>query len=222
MTALITPASVPSITWQQALVITTELLAKLYRTDANNIQQNYSRNADRFVEGKHFFKVAGQDLKDLRPSLSQSQISPKARSIMLWTERGAARHAKMLETDEAWDVFEALEDHYFQGPRPRKPRAPRAKALNTRQERHALRHYAVEMELSCRLSPPKALQLLGCYAGVKRLDLISPDTIPEVEGFAARAIDHQTSDEDWKRVEHGRQLLAESSPQLELAERQQD
>ncbi|MDL9985518.1 hypothetical protein QS817_20565, partial [Providencia rettgeri] len=30
-----------------------------------------------------------------------------------WTERGAARHAKMLDTDNAWDVFEALEDFYF-------------------------------------------------------------------------------------------------------------
>ncbi len=38
---------------------------------------------------------------------------PKARSLILWTERGAARHAKMLETDQAWEVFEKLEDCYF-------------------------------------------------------------------------------------------------------------
>ncbi|EMR9693643.1 phage antirepressor Ant, partial [Escherichia coli] len=87
----------------------------------------------RFVEGKHFFKVVGNDLKELRvalnysqnlrvtlsnsqnlqPSLRGLQISPKARSLILWTERGAARHAKMLETDQAWDVFEKLEDCYF-------------------------------------------------------------------------------------------------------------
>lgn len=36
-----------------------------------------------------------------------------ARAITLWTQRGAARHAKMLETDQAWDVFEKLEDFYF-------------------------------------------------------------------------------------------------------------
>lgn len=41
------------------------------------------------------------------------KISPKTRSLILWTERGAARHAKMLETDQAWDVFEKLEDCYF-------------------------------------------------------------------------------------------------------------
>ncbi|HIB5071822.1 TPA: P22AR C-terminal domain-containing protein, partial [Escherichia coli] len=33
--------------------------------------------------------------------------------LILWTERGAARHAKMLETDRAWEVFEKLEDCYF-------------------------------------------------------------------------------------------------------------
>lgn len=41
------------------------------------------------------------------------QISSKARSLYLWTERGAARHAKMLETDEAWSFFEKMEDAYF-------------------------------------------------------------------------------------------------------------
>ncbi|MEQ1967669.1 ORF6N domain-containing protein, partial [Xenorhabdus nematophila] len=104
-------------------VITTELLANVYGTDAIRIQQNHTRNADRFVEGKHFFKLAGEALKQLRLSLSESQnlrpsqrglqISPKARNLMLWTERGAARHAKMLDTDQAWDVFEKLEDFYF-------------------------------------------------------------------------------------------------------------
>ena len=40
-------------------------------------------------------------------------VSPNARHLVLWTERGAARHAKMLDTDQAWDVFEQLEDCYF-------------------------------------------------------------------------------------------------------------
>ncbi|EFO9400787.1 ORF6N domain-containing protein [Salmonella enterica] len=109
----------------QLPVITTELLAKLYGTDVDNIKKNYSRNANRFIEGKHFFKVAGDELKTLRVTLSHSQnlrvalnysqntISPKTRTLILWTERGAARHAKMLETDQAWDVFERLEDCYF-------------------------------------------------------------------------------------------------------------
>ncbi len=115
-------------------VITTELLAQLYGTESVRIRQNHHENKTRFIEGKHYVKVAGKALTDLRLSLSEPQnqsadlrvalnysqnqsvdlqISPKARSLILWTERGAARHAKMLETDQAWEVFEKLEDFYF-------------------------------------------------------------------------------------------------------------
>ncbi|EPT6592756.1 phage antirepressor Ant, partial [Escherichia coli] len=58
-------------------------------------------------------RVTLSNSQNLQPSLRGLQISPKARSLILWTERGAARHAKMLETDQAWDVFEKLEDCYF-------------------------------------------------------------------------------------------------------------
>ncbi len=34
--------------------------------------------------------------------------------LFLWTGRGAARHAKVLETEKAWEVFEKLEDCYFE------------------------------------------------------------------------------------------------------------
>lgn len=115
MKTLPTVNTLQPILHNQIPVITTELLAQLYCTEINNIKVNYTRNAERFVEGKHFFKVAGDELKNLRVTLSNSQntISPKTRTLILWTERGAARHAKMLETDQAWDVFERLEDCYF-------------------------------------------------------------------------------------------------------------
>ncbi|EBJ4781952.1 ORF6N domain-containing protein [Salmonella enterica] len=95
-------------------VITTELLANLYATNTDNIKKNYSRNQDRFVLGKHFFKLEGTELKEFkgRVTLSHS-VAKHTRSLILWTERGAARHAKMLETDQAWEVFEKLEDCYF-------------------------------------------------------------------------------------------------------------
>ncbi|EFM0303622.1 ORF6N domain-containing protein [Escherichia coli] len=151
MTTQISVETLSPITHNQIPVITTELLAQLYCTEINNIKVNYTRNSERFVEGKHFFKVVGNDLKELRvalnysqnlrvtlsnsqnlqPSLRGLQISPKARSLILWTERGAARHAKMLETDQAWDVFEKLEDCYF---RQKDPSAPAScqKSYDTR------------------------------------------------------------------------------------------
>ncbi len=94
-------------------VITTDILAMVYGTEPIRIQQNHNRNKDRFIDGKHFFKVAGKELSALRLSLSESQISSKTRALTLWTQRGAARHAKMLDTEKAWDVFERLEDCYF-------------------------------------------------------------------------------------------------------------
>lgn len=94
-------------------VVTNEQLAAGYGTDVANIKMNYSRNADRFVEGKHFFKVTGEELANLRVTFSYLQISSKTRSLMLWTERGAANHAKMLETDQAWGYHEDLVEFYF-------------------------------------------------------------------------------------------------------------
>lgn len=31
--------------------------------------------------------------------------------LYLWTDRGAARHAKILDTDEAWNVYKELEEN---------------------------------------------------------------------------------------------------------------
>ena len=106
---------IPVLEWQGVRVVTTETLAKGYGTEAIRIRQNHHENKVRFVEAKHFFKVIGDELKNLRVALNYSQnpVSPKARSLILWTERGAARHAKMLETDQAWAFFEKLEDSYF-------------------------------------------------------------------------------------------------------------
>ncbi|EES2155797.1 ORF6N domain-containing protein [Escherichia coli] len=117
MTVQISVKNLSPVTYNQIPVITTELLARLYGTETIRIQQNHHENKSRFIEGKHFFKAVGDELRNLRLVLNESQnevkISPKTRSLILWTERGAARHAKMLETDQAWEVFEKLEDCYF-------------------------------------------------------------------------------------------------------------
>ncbi|EMN1777835.1 ORF6N domain-containing protein [Acinetobacter baumannii] len=115
--AQINDTQVSVISFKSIPVITTAMLADFYGTDTDNIKQNYSRNKDRFVEGKHFFKLVGEQLKsfvgDLKSLANFPAISNKTRSLILWTERGAARHAKMLDTDQAWEVFEQLEDCYF-------------------------------------------------------------------------------------------------------------
>lgn len=145
-----------AIQYQSVPVMTTEQLAGFYSTEAIRIQQNHLRNANRFEEGKHFFKVEGDALRELKLSLSSLKIvSPNTRSLILWTEKGAARHAKILETDQAWDVFEQLEDVYFavkeQQIQPQKPaELSRMQliqlALEAEQENQALRGRVAVLE----------------------------------------------------------------------------
>lgn len=104
------------ISYKGQRVCTTRQLASFYGCSEKNIGDNHSNNRAHFEEGKHFFKLSGTELRTLaalQPDEIGSQISSKTRSLILWTERGAARHAKMLTTAEAWEVFEDLEDRYF-------------------------------------------------------------------------------------------------------------
>ena len=96
-------------------VMTTEQLAEAYGCAPKQIQQNFSNNRVQFIAGKHFFVLEGQDLQTFRLQVEniELQISPKTRHLYLWTERGAARHSKMLGTELAWDVFDELEESYF-------------------------------------------------------------------------------------------------------------
>ncbi|WP_337571555.1 ORF6N domain-containing protein [Mitsuokella jalaludinii] len=97
-------------------VLTTEQLAEAYGCDAKRISENFKRNMDRFEEGKHYFKLVGQDLKSFKASVGDTQIADtlKFTSVLcLWTRRGASRHSKMLGTDRAWDMFDKLEENYF-------------------------------------------------------------------------------------------------------------
>ena len=103
------------VEWSNRLVLTTAQLAHFYGCEPRHISDNFKRNESRFVEGKHHFRLEGADLSALRLQVTESglQISSKTRTLYLWTERGAARHTKMLSTDKAWEVFEELEDCYF-------------------------------------------------------------------------------------------------------------
>lgn len=42
-----------------------------------------------------------------------TKISNKARSTYLWNERGTFLHAKSLNTDEVWDMYDNLIEYYF-------------------------------------------------------------------------------------------------------------
>ena len=101
------------VNFNSEIVITTKTLAEVYECEDGNITWNFNHNKDKFIEGKHYYKVEGEELKNLRVCFSHLQISPKTRTLYLWTKRGASRHCKMLGTDKAWDMFDSLEENYF-------------------------------------------------------------------------------------------------------------
>ena len=97
-------------------VLTTEQLAAAYECEPNNIKKNFNANKEHFTEGRHYYKVEGDELNNLRVTFSDLQISPKTRCLYLWTRRGASRHCKMLGTEKAWEMYDNLEENYFNPP----------------------------------------------------------------------------------------------------------
>lgn len=95
-------------------VITTELLAMAYETDPKNIRSNFGNNKSKFIEGKHFFYLDGDLLREFKNhTFDMGVVESKASKLYLWTERGANHHCKILDTDKAWEQFDNLEETYF-------------------------------------------------------------------------------------------------------------
>ena len=103
-------------------VLTTRQVAYVYNTTTDRIKDNFRRAKEHFKKGLHYFKVEGEEARTLREVVSGEFFSaPKnalnplsgGNSFILYTEQGAARHCKMLNTPQAWEMFDKLEKNYF-------------------------------------------------------------------------------------------------------------
>jgi len=106
-------------------ILTTEQLAEVYKTEPRRITENFSRNEKHFAEKTHYFLIQGEELKVFKSQYAESVVAKTTSKLYLWTERGANRHCKILDTDEAWGQFDNLEETYF--------RVKDGQALNTTQ-----------------------------------------------------------------------------------------
>ena len=97
-------------------VLTTQQIAEAYETDARIISNNFNRNKERYVEGKHFVCLDGEELKEFKTNHHFDESS-RINKLYLWTEKGAFLHAKSLNTDKAWEVYDRLVDEYFDKPK---------------------------------------------------------------------------------------------------------
>lgn len=94
-------------------VLTSAQLAEAYGTDAKSISKNFTRNKNRYVEGKHYFVLSGSELREFKTNHQIDDQLKHSPAIYLWTVKGALFHAKSLGTDEAWEAYENLVDDYF-------------------------------------------------------------------------------------------------------------
>ncbi len=102
----------PQITEVRGIrVLTTKQIAKEYGVEEKHIKQNYANNRERFIEGKHYISLQNQELREFKCKVENFDLVGKTAKILyLWTEKGALLHAKSLNTDKAWEVYDYLVD----------------------------------------------------------------------------------------------------------------
>lgn len=99
-------------------VLTTQQIAEAYGTDRKVISYNFNNNKNRYKEGKHYICLDGKEKAEFLNCLENHDSLKNAKILYLWTEKGAFLHAKSLNTDVAWEVYENLVDNYFNKRRP--------------------------------------------------------------------------------------------------------
>ena len=122
-------------------VLTTAQIAEQYETTERRISENFNRNKERYTEGKHYYCLTGDILREFKNEYANCGFVPgaKVNAFYLWTEKGALMLAKSLNTDTAWEAYECLVDTYFsvreQGQlsqRPDRTKALQVKEMNAR------------------------------------------------------------------------------------------
>lgn len=95
-------------------VLTSKQLAEEYGASVQKIKQNFANNRKRFIEEKHYIYFTGDDLRGFKNQVENFDlVDGRTSHLYLWTEKGALLHAKSLNTDKAWEVYDYLVDFYF-------------------------------------------------------------------------------------------------------------
>lgn len=102
------------VEYNDVRVVTTKQLAEVYKTDRKSISKAFNNNKKRYIEGKHYILLEGENKKEFINCRKICDGSSRAKKLYLWTERGALLIAKSINTDVAWEAYERLIDFYFQ------------------------------------------------------------------------------------------------------------
>lgn len=101
------------IEFKNQRIMTTSVIAESYGTTTDHIKKNFNNNKDKYKEGKHYFLLQGEELREFKSKVQNLDLASNINKLYLWTEKGALLHAKSLNTDEAWEVYDRLVETYF-------------------------------------------------------------------------------------------------------------
>lgn len=148
-------------------VLTTKQLAEAYEANVQKLKQNFSNNRDRFIEGKHYVSFTGDELKAFKNQVEKIDlVGSRTSHLYLWTEKGALLHAKSLNTDKAWEVYDYLVDFYFRAkeePKPKTYREIRETALAEKQQAAPKRNSRVVVDAPENPAIQKSMQEIRKY-----------------------------------------------------------
>ncbi|MBC9786577.1 phage antirepressor KilAC domain-containing protein [Heliobacterium chlorum] len=178
-------------------VLTTAQLAEVFGTDSSTLNLNFHRNKNRYTLNKHFFALEGPEKREFM-NLFQNEIGSQnslknAKTLYLWTEKGACLHAKSLKTDQAWAAYEQLVDEYYR-----------------------LKEQISRPTYEGRLIPQNYVEALDALVQTEkmRLELVAKveADAPKVEAFDTFIESHgwQTMSEVAKSMDEGRNLTYEA------------
>lgn len=112
--------SLVPVEWKAQLVLTSVQVVQGLGCSVDAIKMNFKNHRELYVEGVHYFKLTGEALRTFRrqvnlvyPATSPHHISKYASNLYLWTYQGVVRHSKLIDTPEAWKMFDELERAYF-------------------------------------------------------------------------------------------------------------
>lgn len=133
------------VEWSNQRVLLSKQVAECYKCAEDRIKDNFNANKEQYTEGVHYFKITGSDLQNLRVGNPDLQISPKTRTLYLWTYKGCVRHCKSINTPEAWKMFDDLEKFYFSQ---NTPKAIAALAAPVAKEKPAIKSERPQLKLA--------------------------------------------------------------------------
>lgn len=78
-------------------VLTTAQLAESYGTESKRITNNFSENKRRYEEGKHYFSLEGEALKEFKLTTPEFRASSRISKLYLWTEKRSMATRKIIK-----------------------------------------------------------------------------------------------------------------------------